>query len=140
MDSDRNTDRIAERELRRGRLTASKLRQTSIQKKQIASKVQEILVILDEDILNAHNNGENTVDTTLPFDVRIDGLSNKASQREVWSRVIQDLENRDFKPSLNPTDTECKLIITWLSSEAQIEIERQIQIIAEHTNIIRLNN
>lgn len=128
---------MSERELRRGRLVASKLRQTSIQKKQIISKVQEILEILDDEILNAHNNGNNIVDTNLPFDVRIDGLSNKASQREIWSRIIQDLKTRDFKPSINPTDTECKLIITWLSSEAQIEIEKQIQIMVEHTNIIR---
>jgi hypothetical protein len=130
---------LNERELRRGRLTASKLRQTSLQKKEISLKVQEILLVLDQEILEAHNNGENIVSTTLPFDVRIDGMSNKASQREIWSRIIEDLENRDFKPSINPTDTECKFIITWLSSDAQSDIDKRIQIIAEHTNIIHLN-
>jgi len=111
---------------------ANTLRQTALQKKQIDTAVFETLTHISQLIYQAHENGHGCIETNLPMQFAIEGMSFSKMQQHVWCRIISELEQKNYKVSIELTETECILYVQWESEEDKQETQRQVHILAEH--------
>lgn len=112
---------------------ANSLRQTPTQKKQISLAVREVLIHLDEVISQAHELGHGEVQSTLPMQFTIDGMTFSKMQQHVWCKVITILEEKNYKVAIDPLATECLIYIQWESDDDKEESQQQLKMLAEHT-------
>lgn len=112
---------------------ANSLRQTALQKKQIEGAVKESLIHISDLIYQAHENGHGYLETTLPMQFGIEGMSFSKMQQNVWCRIINELKQKNYKVSIEPMDTECVLYVQWESEEDRQETKRQLKMLAMHT-------
>lgn len=112
---------------------ANTLRQTALQKKQIAAAVRETLTHISDQIYQAHENGHGYIYVNIPMQFAIDGMSFSKMQQNVWCRIIYELEQKNYKVTIDPMETECVLYVQWESEDDKLESQQQLQILAEHT-------
>ena len=61
-------------------------------------------------------------------------MSNKDSQRIIWSNVIEELTSKNYRIWISPSSETCRIKITWVSPEDENDIQNQMNIIAKHTH------
>jgi hypothetical protein len=112
-------------------IDAKKLKDNNIQKRRIKEIVVEIIKKINDEIIDAHRQGQHIIITELPIIFDIPNMLNKDRQRTVWAKVISILKNKNYRVALNYTNDYCKLKITWMSEQDEIDIKSEIQLLAE---------
>jgi hypothetical protein len=112
---------------------ANDLRITTLQKKQIAAAIREVLTNINQVILHAHEAGKGYVKDKLPMQFAIDGMTFTKMQQYVWCGVIKELKDKNYMVAIDPQDTECNILIKWESDEEKKESQRLLQMLAAHT-------
>lgn len=115
-------------------IDAEILKRSSEQKEFLKKTINDILRSLMDDIQKAKHTYKNSVDTTLPITFTTPGLSNKDSQRIIWSSVIRALNKANYRVKLKPTTEKCKIRIIWVSEEEESIIRAQLDLIASHVD------
>ncbi len=110
---------------------ADKLKNSSIQKKQIRENVIEIIRKIDDELRVAHREGKHLIITEIPMMFDISNMSNKDAQRAIWSTTIDVLREKKYRVWINYDDVSCRLKITWISDEDELILNHQNQILKE---------
>ncbi len=111
---------------------AKTLRQTAAQKEQINAAITETLTYIGDLIDQAHENGIGYVETHLPMQFSIDGMTFQKMQQHVWCGIINELKKKNYRVSIDPTDSECALYIVWESEEEKKCADEQTRMLASH--------
>jgi hypothetical protein len=114
-------------------IEANTLRVNSNQKRSINEFINEIVIGINKELKNARFNNVNYIITELPIVIGITNMANSDAQRVVYSKVIELLKNKGFNVKINHTPNVCRLKISWLTSEEEREVQRQLRIIQEST-------
>ena len=93
-------------------IDAEILKRSSEQKELLKKEINQILRLLMDDIHKAKQSYKTGVNTTFPITYNIPGLSNKDSQRIVWSSLITELNEKNYRVKISPTKDKCKVKIT----------------------------
>ncbi len=112
---------------------ANNLRHNSSQKRQIKEVVIDIIKKINEEIKNAHREGRHEIITNLPIVFDISNMCNKSAQRVVWANIVEILKYKNYRVWIKPMTNDCVLKITWISSEDELQIKNQTQILADHS-------
>ncbi len=110
------------------------LKKSSEQREILKKTTIDILRSLMDDIMRAKQGYKNFVVTSVPITYQIPGLSNKDAQRIVWSNLIKELNEKNYRVRLHPTKDKCKIKITWISREEESVIQEQLNLIASHVD------
>lgn len=115
-----------------GFLQASKLKNNPSKIAAITKEVLQILRQIDEDIKKTCKEDKTYIIFSLPITFDICNMRNQDAQRQVWSRVIESLESRDFVIQHKLSESESLLKISWISEEEAIERSVQNNILAKY--------
>ena len=110
------------------------LKRSSEQKELLKKTINEILRSLMDDINTAKKSYRTNVKTTFPITFSIPGLSNKDAQRIVWSSLIKEINEKNYRIKIKPSKDKCVVQITWISSEEETIIRDQMNLIASHVD------
>lgn len=112
---------------------ANKLRNSSLQKKQIRENVIEILRRLNEDVKTAQMEGKHMLITGLPIIFDISNMHLNDARIAVWSTVIMALKEKNYRVWVQYSEDFCELQITWVSEEDEQVFKMQTHILKSHT-------
>lgn len=112
---------------------ASNLRNNNLQKRNLKEVITDILKRINDELLTSHKEGQHHVITTMPITFNIASMSNKDSQRYIYSTVIDELITKGYRVWICPSKDGCKIKITWMSQTDETELRYQTQLIATHT-------
>jgi hypothetical protein len=115
---------------------AVNLRNNSIQMRSLREQITEIIKRLDDELKNSHHEGRHYIITSIPITFDIPNMTNKDSQRIIWSKIIQELKSKDYRVWIQPSNSVCRLKITWMRTTDDAEIILQTKTIADHTKEI----
>lgn len=114
------------------KLTSFNLRYGKLQIDEIKTHVREILEMIDDSILEAHEKCETRVIIPLPFNFDIPHLRKADARKKIYSLVIEDLTspNRGFVVHLKyvPNQT-ASLVVTWFTEEDELLHQHEEDII-----------
>lgn len=111
---------------------ANNLRNNSLQKRSLREAATEIIKRISQELITAHREGLHDIITEIPITFSIPNMSNKDSQRVIWSKVIDELKLKKYRVWISPAKDTCRLKITWMSPDDETEVKYQMQIIAKH--------
>jgi hypothetical protein len=112
-------------------IRADKLKNSSIQKKQIRENVIEIIRKIDDELRIAHSEGKHLIITDIPIQFSIANMSNKDAQRAIWATTIEALRDKNYRVWINYDDASCRLKITWISDEDELTLKLQNQVLSD---------
>jgi hypothetical protein len=114
-------------------INANKLRNNNLQKRQIKEVITDIIRRISQELILAHREGSHYIITSIPITFSISNMSNRDSQRCIWSNVIGELKKKSYRVVISPTKDTCRIKITWMSIGDETEVEYQTNLIAKHT-------
>ena len=117
-------------------IDANKLKNNSIQKRQIKENVVEIVRKINEDLKDAHREGKHCLITEIPITFDIPNMSNKDAQRSIWSSILSFFKQKHYRIWINYDENSCRLKITWFSDDDELTFKTQLRVIKES----KLNN
>lgn len=117
-------------------ISANCLRNNNLQKRFIKDLLTDILRRINHELLIAHKEGKHNIITSIPITYTIPNMSNKDSQRVIWSNIIDVLNSKNYRTWISPNKDVCRMKITWISSEDEVDIKYQTNLIAKHTKNI----
>lgn len=112
---------------------ANNLRNNNLQKRQLKEVITDIIRGINQELIIAHREGKHHIITSIPITFSIPNLSNKDSQRYIWSSIIEELKSKSYRIWISPSKDTCRVKITWMSSEDETEVDYQMNLIAKHT-------
>lgn len=116
------------------KLTAENIKSGEVKKKYLQKEANDILFTINNELKNAQIQGTNEIAVNLPTIFTISGLTNSDSQREIYYRILVDLEDRGFIPEIEFNgDDNVRLHVSWLSEIEKEQIQLQLEYIRQHT-------
>jgi hypothetical protein len=112
---------------------ANNLRNNNLQRRQLKEVITDIIKRVSQELIEAHREGKHDVITSIPITYSISNMSNKDSQRFVWASVIEELLAKSYRVWIFPSKDKCRIKLTWMSPEDEIDIKYQLNIIAKCT-------
>lgn len=112
---------------------ANNLRNNNLQKRQLKEVITEIIRRINQELIVAHKEGKHDIITNIPITFNISNMTNKDSQRIVWSNIIEELKSKSYRIWIYPDKDICSIKITWMSEEDELEVESQLKLIVKHT-------
>lgn len=116
---------------------ANKLRNNNLQKRQLKEVITDIIRRINQELIVAHKEGKHDIITNIPITFNISNMTNKDSQRIVWSNIIEELKSKSYRIWIYPDKDICSVKITWMSEEDELEVESQLKLIIKHTKKIK---
>jgi hypothetical protein len=113
---------------------SNNLRNNNLQRRQLKESITDIVRRINQELILAHREGKHLVITSIPITFSISNMSNKDSQRVIWSSVIEELRSKNYRVWISPTSETCRIKITWVSPADENDIQNQMNIIAKHTD------
>ena len=117
---------------------ANNLRNNNLQQRHLKEVITDIIRRISQELVVAHREGRHNIITSIPITYSIPNMSNKDSQRYIWSSIISELKNKSYRVWISPNNNACKIKITWMSPADEIDIKQQMNIIVAHTK--KFNN
>jgi hypothetical protein len=114
-------------------VSANILKNNNLQKRHLKEEITNIIKRISEELVIAHREGKHDVITTIPITFSIANMLNRDSQRVIYSSVIDELINKNYRTWINIKNDVCKIKITWMSPDDELEIKYQTNLIAKHT-------
>jgi transcription elongation factor GreA-like protein len=114
-------------------IAAEKLRSSNSQKKYIRDAVISIIKQINEELKDAHSTGTHNIITDIPITFSVPNMSNKVSQKRIYSKIIEFLTMRGYRVMIHINSSLCRLKITWMSSADESELKKQAELIGRHT-------
>jgi hypothetical protein len=114
-------------------MDANNLKKNNIQKRNIKNNMVEILRKINDELAIAHKEGHHSIITSIPIIYNIPNMSNKDSQRYIWSSIIEVLESKNYRVWINPSADSCRLKITWMAIDDENEIKYHTKLLAAHS-------
>ena len=114
-------------------ISANILCNSNLQKRQLKEVITDIIKRINQELNDSHKEGKHDIITSIPITYSISNMSNKDSQRFIWSSVIEELINKGYRVWIFPSNDKCKIKITWMINADEIDIKNQLNIIARHT-------
>lgn len=112
---------------------ANTLKHNNAQKRQVKEFVTEIILQINKELKDARRDGRHFIISEIPFIFNIPNLTEADASRMIWSEVIQILKNKNFIVAINYNNNSCRLKISWLAPEEERTIQKQLQILDDHT-------
>jgi hypothetical protein len=112
---------------------ANSLKNNSLQKRQLKEVITDIIRRISQELIVAHREGKHCITTTIPITFTIPNMSNKDSQRVIWSNIIDELKSKSYRIWISPSKDICNVKITWMSPDDETEIANQMSLIIKHT-------
>jgi hypothetical protein len=112
---------------------ANNLRNNNLQRRQLKEIITDVIKRVSQELIEAHREGKHDVITSIPITYSISNMSNKDSQRFVWASVIEELLAKSYRVWIYPSNDKCRIKLTWISPEDEIDIKHQLNIIAKYT-------
>jgi hypothetical protein len=112
---------------------ANSLKNNSLQKRQLKEIITDIIRRISQELIIAHREGKHSITTNIPITFTIPNMSNKDSQRVVWSNIIDELKSKSYRIWISPSKDTCHVKITWMSPDDENEITTQMKLIIKHT-------
>jgi hypothetical protein len=112
---------------------ANSLKNNSLQKRQLKEIITDIIRRISQELIVAHREGKHSIMTNIPITFTIPNMSNKDSQRVVWSNIIDELKSKSYRIWISPSKNTCNVKITWMSPDDENEIKTQMKLIIKHT-------
>jgi hypothetical protein len=112
---------------------ANNLRNNNLQRRQLKEVITDVVRRISQELVEAHKEGRHDVITSIPITYSIPNMSNKDSQRFVWATVIEELLAKNYRVWIHPTKDKCRIKMTWMSPEDEVDIKQQLNIIAKCT-------
>jgi hypothetical protein len=112
---------------------ANSLKNNNLQKRQLKEVITDIIRRINQELIIAHREGKHCIITNIPITFSISNMTNKDSQRVVWSNIIDELKSKSYRIWINPNSNICNVKITWMSPTDESDIENQIKLIVKHT-------
>ena len=113
---------------------SNNLRNNNLQRRQLKEAITDIIRRISQELILAHREGKHFIITSIPITFSISNMSNKDSQRIIWSNVIEELTSKNYRIWISPSSETCRIKITWVSPEDENDIQNQMNIIAKHTH------
>lgn len=113
-------------------IDANALRNSNIQKRHIKENVMEIIRNINEEVKNAHREGKHAIITKIPIVFDIPNMTNADAQRAIWANIIENLKQKNYRVWINYTEHICKLKITWISSDDELALKKQNELLNMH--------
>ena len=111
---------------------ASDLKYSKLQISEIDSQVRSILLTINDCIVDAHEQGKESIEVPLPIAFDIPHLNQFQAKVKIYSLVVEDLtsDKKKFSVKLDYSKKESsKLFITWMSEEDEMLREHEREII-----------
>ena len=115
---------------------ANALKNNNLQKRQLKEEITNIIRRISEELVIAHKEGKHDIITTIPITFSIANMLNRDSQRVIYASVLDELINKNYRAWINLKSDECRVKITWMSSDDELEMKYQTNLIAKHTSDI----
>jgi hypothetical protein len=112
---------------------ANNLRNNNLQKRQLKEVITDIIRRISQELVIAHREGKHHIITSIPITFNIPNMSNKDSQRFIWSSIIDELKFKSYRVWISPSKNTCKVKITWMSPDDETEVKHQMNLIVKHT-------
>lgn len=104
----------------------------------VTKQIRQALVIakahlksIDDNIRETNDIGRREYVVKLPSVFNIDGMHDRDAQREIYVYVIQDLEKRGFRVTIDIA-AETTLRIVWNNIEEEARVATQLRFLAKH--------
>lgn len=114
-------------------ISAHALRNNNLQKRHLVETTTEVVRRISQELISAHKEGRHHIITNIPITYNIPHLSNKDSQRIIWSNIIETIISKNYRIWISPGKDICRIKITWMSPEDETDIKTQMNLIAKHT-------
>jgi hypothetical protein len=114
---------------------ANSLKNNSLQKRQLKEIITDIIKRISQELISAHREGKHLIITNIPITYSISNMTNKDSQRVIWSNIIDELKSKSYRVWISPNSNTCNVKITWMSDDDESDIENQLQLIVKHTQL-----
>ena len=115
---------------------ANALKNNNLQKRQLKEEITNIIRRISEELVIAHKECKHDIITTIPITFSIANMLNRDSQCVIYASVLDELINKNYRAWINLKSDECRVKITWMSSDDELEIKYQTNLIAKHTSDI----
>lgn len=112
---------------------ANNLRNNNVQKRLLKETITDIIRRISQELVIAHREGKHFAITSIPITFNIPNMSNKDSQRYIWACVIEELKDKSYRVWISPSKNTCRIKITWMRPDDEIELEYQMKLIVKHT-------
>lgn len=113
---------------------ANNLRNNNLQKRQLKEVITDIIRRISQELIIAHREGKHHIITSIPITFNIPNMSNKDSQRFIWSSIIDELKSKSYRVWISPSKDTCQVKITWMSPDDETEVKHQMNLIVKHTH------
>ena len=117
-------------------VNANTLKNNNLQKRHLKEEITNIIRRISEELIEAHKEGRHDIITTLPITFSIANMFNKDSQRIIYASILDELIKKNYRVWFNLKNDECRVKITWMSSDDELEMKYQTNLIAKHTSDI----
>lgn len=114
-------------------IDANTLKQSNAQRKFIEEFIHDNILRINTSLKNAKHDGSHYIITELPIIFDIPNMDNRDAQRIIWSKTIEILKKKNYIVQINSTKDLCRLRISWVSSDEELQIKHQLQIINNNT-------
>lgn len=114
-------------------IQAYTLKNNNLQKRHLKEEITNIIKRISEELFISHREGKHDIITTIPITFSIANMLNKDSQRIIYASVLDELIKKNYRAWISVTSDVCRLKITWMSPEDELEVKYQTSIIAKHT-------
>lgn len=113
------------------KIKANDLKYSKLQITEIESSVSSILSMIDDSIEESHNNGQISVEVSLPFAFDVPNMNRLDAKKKIYSLVVEDLTSpqRGFMVRLFMKPEDSKIFITWMTEEDELLREHEKEII-----------
>ena len=114
-------------------VSAHSLRHNNMQKRNLKEIITNIIKQISQELSAAHREGNHNIITSIPTIFNIPNMSNADGQRYIYSAVITELLKKDYRIQIATESDSCRLKITWMSPEDELDVQMQLNLIAKHT-------
>lgn len=113
------------------KVKAHDLKYSKLQITEIESSVSNILSMVDDSIEESHNNGQISVEVSLPLSFDVPNMNRLEARKKIYSLVVEDLTSlqRGFMVRLFMKPEESKIFVTWMTEEDEMLREHEKEII-----------
>ena len=109
------------------------LKNNNLQKRHLKEEITNIIKRISEELVESHREGKHDIITTIPITFSVANMSNRDSQRIIYASVLDELIKKNYRAWISLKKNECRLKITWMSPDDELEIKYQTNLIAKHS-------
>jgi hypothetical protein len=111
-------------------VTARQLRSQWSRTQFVNKNVQNILTAIEDRVMDAHRDSRTSITFGAPVNFDIPEMTNKDASILVYYNIIQELEKKEFKVTMEMSTSETTFVITWNEAQDDDSLNHMLKYIA----------